>query len=172
LFGTAAYTALYDPSLLANDCNRNAPRHIVACHKGPLFGTHSFALAHITALSQTCLASARVRRQQPAMGHHPCLTACLLTAWPIIRHSPQSNLPRLFLPFDHHLRKIAEAPISACAPADGTRRKCWCLPLGFTGRCDLGYAASDHDPAMRLTCDGHLVRCVSTLPLLSVRRRR
>jgi hypothetical protein len=38
--------------------------------------------------------------------------------------------------------------------------------LGVTGRKDLGYAASDHDPAMGLTRDSHRVRCVSTLLLL------
>ena len=37
---------------------------------------------------------------------------------------------------------------------------------GFTGRFDLGYAASDHDPAKGLARDGHRVRRVSTLPVL------
>ena len=36
----------------------------------------------------------------------------------------------------------------------------------LTGRLDLGYAASDRDPAMGLTRDRHRVRRVSTLPLL------
>ena len=34
----------------------------------------------------------------------------------------------------------------------------------LTGRLDLGYAASDHDPAMGLTRDSHRARRVSTLP--------
>jgi hypothetical protein len=38
--------------------------------------------------------------------------------------------------------------------------------LVLTGRLDLGYAASDHDPAMGFTRDSHRVRRVSTLPLL------
>jgi hypothetical protein len=59
------------------------------------------------------------------MGHHPCLKACFVTPWLIIRHGAQTDPRRFFLQFDHHLRKITEAPISACAPADGIRRKCW-----------------------------------------------
>jgi len=59
------------------------------------------------------------------MGHHPRLTACLQTTWLIIQHSAQTDPRRFFLPFDVHLRKITEAPISACAPADRMRRKCW-----------------------------------------------
>jgi hypothetical protein len=59
------------------------------------------------------------------MGHHPRLTACLPTGWETIRRRAQTDLPRFFLPFDHHPRKIDEAPISACDPADGLRRKCW-----------------------------------------------
>jgi hypothetical protein len=59
------------------------------------------------------------------MVHHPRLTACLVMPWLIIRHAAQTDLRRFFLPFDHRLRKITEAPISACAPADEMRRKCW-----------------------------------------------
>jgi len=40
------------------------------------------------------------------MGHDPRLMACLLTASPIIPYSAQIDPRRLFLPFDHHLRKI------------------------------------------------------------------
>jgi hypothetical protein len=35
----------------------------------------------------------------------------------------QTDPQRFFLPFDHHLRNITEAPDSACAPADGMGRK-------------------------------------------------
>jgi len=42
-----------------------------------------------------------------------------------IRRSTQTDTQRFSLPFDYHLRKITAAPISACAPADGTRRRCW-----------------------------------------------
>jgi hypothetical protein len=38
--------------------------------------------------------------------------------------------------------------------------------VSVTGRCDLGYGASDHDPATGLTRDSYCVRRVSTLPLL------
>jgi hypothetical protein len=56
------------------------------------------------------------------MGHHPRLTGCLLTAWLITTPSVQTDPRRFFLPFDHHLGKITEAPISAAAaPADGMR---------------------------------------------------
>jgi hypothetical protein len=37
----------------------------------------------------------------------------------------QADAQRFFLPFEHHLRKIIEAPISACVPADGMRRTYW-----------------------------------------------
>jgi len=58
----------------------------------------------------------------PVMGHHPRLTGCLLTAWLITTPSVQTDPRRFFLPFDHHLGKITEAPISAAAaPADGMR---------------------------------------------------
>src|SRR5215471_4319741 len=53
----------------------------------------------------------------------PRLTACLPTAWEIIRGSAQTDRPRFLLPFDHHLRKIDEAPIAACDPRDGSRPK-------------------------------------------------
>jgi hypothetical protein len=75
------------------------------------------------------------------MGHHPCLTACLVTPRLIIRHGAQTDLRRFFLPFDHHLRRIIEAPNPACAPADGMRRNCWGLfawchrPIGSRVRC-------------------------------------
>ena len=59
------------------------------------------------------------------MGHRPRLTASLLTAGLIIRHGAQTDPPRFFLPFDHRLQTITEAPISAHASADGMRRKCW-----------------------------------------------
>ncbi len=59
------------------------------------------------------------------MGHHPRLTACLQTTWLIIQHSAQTEVRRFVLAFDVHPRKIDEAPISACAPADGMRRVCW-----------------------------------------------
>jgi hypothetical protein len=40
------------------------------------------------------------------------------------------------------------------------------IRLGSPADKDLGYAVSDHDPAMGLTRDSHRVRRVSTLPLL------
>ncbi len=39
------------------------------------------------------------------------------------------------------------------------------LPV-LTGRLDVGYAASGHDPATGLSRDDHRVRRVSILPLL------
>jgi hypothetical protein len=69
---------------------------------------------------------ARASKEAAArQGRRPRLTACLVTARLIIRHSTQTDTQRFSLPFNCHLRKITEAPISACAPADGTRRKCW-----------------------------------------------
>jgi hypothetical protein len=59
------------------------------------------------------------------MDHHPRVAACLPTARGIIRRSAQIGPPGFLLPFDHHLRKIDEAPISASDPADGLRRKRW-----------------------------------------------
>jgi hypothetical protein len=44
----------------------------------------------------------------------------MLSFW--VEESAQTDRPRFLLPFDHHLRKINEAPISACDPADGLRR--------------------------------------------------
>lgn len=84
----------------------------------------------------------------------------------LIIGTAQIDTQRFFLLFDHHLRKITEAPISAYASADGMWRTYWWLvawahrPIGF------GYAASGHDPAMGLTRDSHRVRRVSTLLLL------
>ena len=71
------------------------------------------------------------------MGHHPRLTACLQTEKPqtnaknayvfatllIIRQCAETDPRRFFLPLDHHLRKITEAPVSD--PASGIRRECW-----------------------------------------------
>jgi hypothetical protein len=68
---------------------------------------------------------------------------------------------------DPDLQTIIEAPISTpAAPADGVRRKAGSYSPGLTARKDLGYAVSDHDPAMGLTRDSHRPRCASPLLLV------
>ena len=67
---------------------------------------------------------------------------------------------------DADLQTIIEAPISAPTPADGVLRVRVAIRLGLPADKDLGYAISDHDPALGLTRDSYRVRRASTLPLL------
>ena len=89
--------------------------------------------------------------EQPVKGDHPRLTACIQKTWPIIQHSAQTDPRRFFLPFDHHLRKITEAPISACAPPDGIRRNAVAFrlvtrPMGSRVRCERPRPGHGIDP--------------------------
>jgi len=106
-------------------------------------------------VKRPCRGSALRTRRKWATSHGPSpATACLQTEKPqtnatnacvcatllIIRRSTQTDLPRFFLPFAHHLRKMTEALISACAPADGGLRSRVALTLrsacaGAAPRC-------------------------------------
>src|SRR5262249_44170833 len=94
-----------------------------------------------------CLAPARVGTQEPVNGHHPHLTArCLPTAW-VIRPATIFSCCLTII-----CRQITEAPISAHAPADGMRRKCWWLfawarrPIGSRVRCERPRPGHGVDP--------------------------
>jgi hypothetical protein len=79
------------------------------------------------------------------MGYHLRLTACLLTALPIVRGSTKlirdDSACRLVItrrksPRRRFLRVLLP---TECGEIAGS------FPLGVTGRWDIGYAASDHD---------------------------